>query len=696
MQQNDADDPLVFVAEKPDVKGLQKAYEDTRNDLADYFNKCQDSFDQRRNYWPGKSSDLRKNAVDAFPWKGASDTEVHVINERINTYVALCLTSLARANIRAYPVEAGDMARAKVVSSFLKWMIATYIPSFKQQMELGSNYMFERGLMISYVGWEREKNKFLQNFSLEQIAAQAPDLAKAILEGDNDDEIIALMQGSFPDLSKKRGKKALNDLRKTGTAQMVVSRVDVDRPCVKACAPDEDVFFPPYCMDPNKAPYVFYRCKMTAQEILNRVQVAGWDKDWAEYIIEHCSSEQDPYSGNANGVRRAVTGLDTRDGELYDIVRVYQRLIDDEDGSQGIYCTVMHPKFEGNHEVQGYGKHELLSGFKSYPFIVTPLSHDNARMYDLQTIPELLKGVQWQVKVERDSRVDRNSMATLPPLMHPIGKPPSDWGPGRMVGRMRQGDYEYGATPAYNPGSVEIETTMLMSADKLMGLDIENPLSASRRQFFVDKFLAHVRDVIKMAYNAFQRYGPDELFFRVTGVPDAQKFTKGNPDEDFDINISFDVQNTDPEIPQKQIEQFIQLLGVDRSGRMNVDNVVEIAANAINPILADAILQPIEASQQKMVKDVTDDLTKIFSGIEVGARPNGAQMALSIVQQYAAQPDVAKLLGENEAFKERLTKYAEQYQFALTQMQNAEIGRIGTAPAQVGGVGTQTANSQNY
>jgi len=36
-----------------------------------------------------------------------------------------------------------------------------------------------------------------------------------------------------------------------------------------------------------------------------------------------------------------------------------------------------------------------------------------------------------------------------------------------------------------------------------------------------------------------------------------------------------------------------------------------------------------------------------------------------------------------------LQKYASAYQFQLQQAQNAEIGRIGTAPAQMGGVTTQ-------
>lgn len=261
---------------------------------------------------------------------------------------------------------------------------------------------------------------------------------------------------------------------------------------------------------------------------------------------------------------------------------------------------------------------------------------------------------------------------------------------------MRPTDFQYAEAPQYNPGSIEIENVQLETADKLVGLDHENPLSASRRQFLVDKFLEHVRDVIKAAFKAFQRYGPDKIFFQVTGVPDPMQFNKGNPDDDYSVVVAFDVQNTDAEAMARKWESVAAIIPMDRNGRIDIDRYIEFALNSADPMLADAILQPVEASRQKMVRDITDDLTKIYSGIEVGARPNGAQMAVQICQQYAQQPDVMQRLQTDKAFAERFQKYFEQYQFAIQQSYNAEIGRTGTMPAAVGNVPTQTANSQTY
>jgi len=305
------------------------------------------------------------------------------------------------------------------------------------------------------------------------------------------------------------------------------------------------------------------------------------------------------------------------------------------------------------------------------------------------TIPSVLRGIQNQVKVERDSRVDRNSLATLPPILHPVGQAPTDWGPGRMIPYRRKGDLDFAPTPAYNSGSVEMENTLTQLADRLVGLDETSSISQIRKQFLVDKFLSHTAEVLRMAFKCFQRFGPDEVFFQVTGIPDAQTMNKGNPDENFDIMINFDVQNTDPETVEKKLSQFVQLNSLNANGRLNVDSLLDVAASAIDPVMANAVLQPVETAQQQVVKDVTDDLAKIFAGIEMPARPAGAQIAMQVIQQYTQQPDVAQRAQQDEAFRARLEKYAGQYTFQMQQAQNAQIGRVGTQPAQMGDIQTQ-------
>jgi hypothetical protein len=690
--ENNTQESLTFVSKEPDILTLRKAYESTVLELSSYIDLCRTSYDDRRNYWAGKSRDLRKHGSDAFPWEGAADTEAHVIDERINRLVALFMSSLNRANIRAYPTEASDIPRAKIVSSFLKWMSTSgYIPRFKREMELGANYLLERGILVTYVGWHREDRTYLQKFSLEQIAQVAPDVAQAILAGNQDQAVIEMLKKAFPTVKDKRAKKALAQMRKTGTAEIPIVRRQIDAPLVKTLSPDGEFFFPPYVTDPQRAPYCFWKTFYTPQELMNKISTDGWDEEWVEHVIEKCSGVSSSSIDSFVDGRRVITSSSSRssNNDLIEVVYAYQRLIDEEDNSEGIYCTIFHKDFSGNDETQGYAKFELLNGYEDYPVVVTRLSEDSKRLYDVQTIPDLLRGIQNQVKVERDSRIDRNSLATLPPIMHPIGSPPSDWRPGGFNPYKRAGEIQFGPAPQFNSGSVEMEQTMQNQADRLVGLDIDNPLSQIKQQFMVDKFLSHSAEVLNMCYRSFQRFGPDQVFFQVTGVADAQQFDKGSPDENYDTTITYDVLNNDPESQESKLQQLVSLIQLDRNGRINVDALLDVIAASIDPVLASTILQPAQAAQEQIVKQVTDDLAKISAAIEMPARPNGAQVAMQVIQQYASQPDVQQRLAQDEAFRGRLEKYQQQYVFQMQQAQNAQIGKIGTAPANVGGMETQ-------
>jgi hypothetical protein len=673
---------LIYKGKEPNVGALSNAYDTCLLDLEEYFEACLRSYDERRNIWPGKSEDLRKNGPNAFPWQGASDMEVNIIGERINAYVALFDQALERSHIKAFPTSMAAMPRAGVVSGFLKWMRDQYIPDFKNQMELGANYLLEKGIMVTYVGWKREKRTFLQSVSLEEIAQIAPEVAEIIALGNDDEAVMGMMQTAFPGISDKRAKKAIKDLRKLGVAEIPIARTTVDCPVAHSCAADGEVIFPAYVTDPQRSPYVFWRTFLTAQELEKKVTNEGWDGKWVEEAIQNLRGKDSFYLDGEK--QKTVDRLPiTDDNDLVMVVYGYQRLIDEEDGSEGIYCTVFHPTQEG------YAKHELLNGYDDYPFVVTRLSNDQKRMYEVQTFSDILRGPQMQIKTERDQRIDRASLSVLPPLMHPAGRPPSDWGPGRRVPYRRLGEIAWGPVPPADMGSLEVENAMRQQANAAVGLDLESPLATFKQQFYISKYLDHVKDVLTLAWKLYQRMGPDEVFFQVSGIANPQIMQKGSGDEDFSIMVNFDTQSTDPETAETQLKNMVSLLQFDRNGRIDVNKMLEFIANTINPAFADYILQPAEEAQEKVMKDITDDLSKIYAGIEVPARPNGAQVALQLVQAYVQQPDVAQRAQQDQAFAERLQKYAGQYQFMMQQAQNAEIGRLGTQPAEMGGAVTQ-------
>ena len=684
------DSTIYYAGDEPAIGELRKSYSDCLTGLDFFFEQSQDAYEDRRCIWPGKTKDLRKHGKDAFPWDGASDNEAQLINEKISAYVSLLMFALRRANIRAYGIDMTDAKKARAQSAFFKWLRDNNIRDFYAQAERCANYWLEKGLMITHVGWESSERTFLETVTLQALAEQNPGVAELIADPTTEAEAAMVLQESIPTLKAGRAKKVVQLLRETGEAPIPFSKRTINRPQVEACSPDGDVFFPAWCVDPQRSPYVFFRTFMTPQEIEQKVKTDGWNHEWAEYAIEHLVGVD-----SAKMVREYASGSSVTIGEyttaqadVVEIVYAYQRLIDEEDGAEGIYRTVFCPTQGGplDEDTPDFAKHELLSGMDEYPLITTRLVEDQKRIYDLQNFADLFRGTQKQVKTERDGRTDRSSMATLPPIWHGAGRKPKDYGPGRFIPVTREGELGFAPTPPFDTGSMEIEMALIKQSDRVVGLDPEDPDSAIKKQFFVDKFLEHWAKVLKLCEKQHRRYGDPRVNFRVTGYAEQQTYEADTMGGDPDLIVTYDVLNNDPETIEKKLAQLTAISMQDRYGKINQEALIEFAVGAIDPVMADSIIMSKEDSTQKILEDVTDRLAKAYAGIDIGAGKGGAEVALQAIQKWAQEPDVAERLQNDEAFTKRIQNIGQQYQFQITQAQNAEIGKLGGTPSTFQGV----------
>ena len=99
------EEAMIYAEDEPNINALTDAYNTCLLNLEEYFEICLRSYNDRRNIWPGKTDDLRKNDSNAFPWTGASDTEVNIVGERINAFVAILDQALQRSHIKAFPTS---------------------------------------------------------------------------------------------------------------------------------------------------------------------------------------------------------------------------------------------------------------------------------------------------------------------------------------------------------------------------------------------------------------------------------------------------------------------------------------------------------------------------------------------------------------------------------------------------------------
>ena len=65
-----------------------------------------------------------------------------------------------------------------------------------------------------------------------------------------------------------------------------VTRQVVSRPKIKALAPDEDVFWPSYTIDPQDAPFMFHCVSMTPEQLKGKINTEGWSEEFVDAAIE--------------------------------------------------------------------------------------------------------------------------------------------------------------------------------------------------------------------------------------------------------------------------------------------------------------------------------------------------------------------------------------------------------------------------
>jgi hypothetical protein len=689
--QSASDPELLYVSKEPDINYLAETYRRTQADLGEWLDRRQRDYDVRNCMWSGKSDDFKKHSNlsstgEVFPWDGASDQEIRMVDNQINKCVAMVMNAARQAHIVATPVESEDIERANVISMFLRWLINTKMEEFYDQLELGLNHFFEKGLMCHYVWYDSQELKQQQTIRLDELAQALPQIAQAIQDGSMDEELSSAIKDQFK-VSKAKAKGMLRELRKEGSTTIPVTRQVINRPRLKALAPDEDVFWPNYTIDPQEAPYVFHVLHMTPEQLRAKIASEGWDEEFVEKAMELSQhTQRDDTLYNVRQMDEVIRD----DDETIRIVYCYQRLLD-EDDVPGIYCTIMHPDVPDL-----YAKHELLDyAHGKYPFVITKYEQTSKRLYSSRSIPELGEPLQQVMKIETDSMIDRQSLATLPPLEHPLGRPPTKWGPGVRVPYRTPGEIRWADTPRFDGGNVEVRRYIQEMFDKYFGNfapGVDQVESQNKQQAVINKVFTHLKYVLEQVWTLYQQYGPDAEFFRVTGMQDVQKFNKGRPGERFDFYLQFDVATQDPQQMLERVKAIAELApALDRSGTLDTEKLLQLAVGQIMPGASEKIIIPKETASQKAVDEERQTIAELVAGVPPNVRPQDAhELKMQVFQQWLSQPDIQQKAQQDSALQERIQNYMQQRQMQITQKQNAQIGRLGAAPTQFG----QTAQTE--
>ena len=673
-------------SDNPDESKIRLLQDDLarcRANLGFFKDKADTARETRFSSWAGKNwKTNRKEHPDAFPWVGASDMTIGLVDQVVSRDVAMLKRSVTTGSLKALPTEATDIRISALVGKFMKWTL-NEMRELNREVGVLANNVLMYGTGVLGVYWSRKIERYYEPITLDQIAQQSPDLAQAILA--KDASVKQLLGEAFPDFKKSRINKMARELAKKGVTDIPQERMIEDRPGVKSYEVGREIIFDSNVLgDIQNARAIYCIHHHSPESLRELILTQGYDKDFVNDLINRSGSytSSDPSDFIDRG-----EDIEHYEG-LIRLVSCYRREMD-EDGVPLISHTIF------SDDSDSYAKHEVnrYSG-GNYPFTSFCREAINHRILDSRGVCEILKPYEQAIKVEVDSRIDQASLITVPPLTYMVGRKPERIGPGSFVPVRRPGEVQYMDIPKYSPASTEVEKELRMIANKIAGRPTSEEDQAEAnllRQEMVSMWTNNWRPVLKQIWHLQRTYGGPEQWIRAMGNEQDAPIAFEETSEKFDFELAFNADSLDQEKVLDKLKALGEVFSqYDRNGQANFGELMKLFAESIDPNLADRLITPQQTASNKEIEETSNDLAKISSGQVVNAPENAnTQLRMQVVQgflqgtQEIPANDVQERLQSDEGFKARLEGYVKQIEHQEQQRRNALTGKLGSPPGNV-------------
>lgn len=659
----------------------------------------------RRCYWRGQTWDSRRwfkdpGAEEVFPWPGAADSRVPLIDLYVQNDVARLMVAWQQMRLCVRGVESNDAAFSNRMTHFLRWQL-TQMPELRTEARFLANYWLERGKAVLGCFWVKQQQLGYQELDREdaakmQVLAQRRLAVEAGMEGDEvladlmsrlddpdqEDTLVPITRQWVQGIPTETAREIIRGLREQGWVQFVAPYVIKNRPQFVALAANEDVFLPPEATSIESARGIHWREFLTESDLRERQQTLGWDPVWtAEVIATQRGRFSQSLVSTSTLLNRRFQGLtDLSMRRLFEVVHTYRRQ-GDERGVPGIYYTAWCPGL-----TDSAAWHGLLNyAHGQYPFHLLRRECRTRLVDEERGYGEAGVSFQAQLKDEWDSQADRASITTLPPSYYPEGLAPDKWGPGVQIPTNRPENYGFMKPPQWDPGSDRVRDMVRKFADQYFAhptseLDLQD--ATVRRQNQVDDWMEFWRQVYVQQLQLDQQFMPEQFYFRVVGSNKGQSIraTRDEIQGQFDLTMGYNVRMLDPEYVDGIMGLLERALALDTTGRIDRAEAIQVAFELLDPNLGERLLDPAEAATTREADDEQAVLAQISSGATVDVKPGQAYgVRLQRLQQILqSAPDLQQRLAEDKPFAERFGKRVKQLDHQIKQFgQNAQIGRLG-------------------
>lgn len=689
-------DPLAIAGATPDIGDLLDEYNrsmvnSSQGNLATKFDNI------RFCRWSGQTDDgkkwskWREEGNPAWPFEGASDVRLRLVDSTCNELSALLVTAYQRADINTQAANLQDLTLSTIANSLMNWVRDNKMANeLRKEAELAAQYALQYGWTAFYVGWEQHISKRPQSISMEQImglaqqagSEQLAQLPMLIVE--QPDVAASIVQAALGiDLSEC--KRMVKELAETGETSYDEEYVSRNLPTVQALKPWDEIIFPPETADLQRSRVIFRRTWMSEVELREKITTDGWDPDWVERALQQIGKSSTLYNINLLPTTTMLVYNGVNYNNMVEVVYAYQKSLDGK--APCIYYTVFCPQAASNRREDDaswaiYEKLDYAHG--EYPFVEFRREQLRRAIADSRGIPELAMTDQDEIKAQHDSIRDYTAFATLPPIkvVKRIGAI-NKVGPGVQLPVTQRDDYTWMEPPAREPSTAfNLIKSVEMRHCAYFGVSHElvNPVrTQTLQQLLVNNWLMSWRGVFRQVFALCSQFlSPEEIAAITGGFQIPQNLSAIH--NEFDINIRFDVKDMNPDYIDKKI-QFLQVISqMDAGGAIDKNALTRMMLQAVAPEVANQLIVNQAQASQQMYKDVQSDIANMLLGNEAIYAENdpAAQTKMQFVQDIMSKnPKAQAALQQDENFKALFENYVKNIQMSLMQQQNAQIGRLG-------------------
>lgn len=687
--------------EEEQYKAFKREFETVLGDSAQYILRINDMDDARFCRWMGQSGDGRKWEKDqgtgVFPWDGAADARVWLIDETVNDDVTLMMSAVKRGRLQGKATNYLNAPFAQATSIVLDWVLKNEMAAeWEREIEFVAQWRQHIGASLIQTDWYWETAtewKVIRIQDLVQIGQQNPNFMGLLQFVSNNHSVLSeedvkqlgdILQQIWPGITNPM--EALDALQHKGEYGFDNPYIKESRPSIFALAPFRDCFFPLNTYDIQKARWIVRRDMKNEVDLAEAAEMETWDSEFYEQIkrLKGQSVLINYINSHRAQLRRNKDLFIDEFREMYEVFYAYY--VTFTNGVRKVTVMPFHPSIKepAQRQILPYEHGE-------FPFQVFRRDLSTRPIVESRGVADISEPAQNEIKTQRDSRTDRTSFATLPPLAKPLSRAKTKFqlGPAVEVTEVRPGEVHFLEIPPMDETTIMVEKATRDDHDRYFGK--ENPDVPEQRvqrtqQRLVDSFMSEVRQVVVQIGKLCQQFMSPEEWGAVCqskGVP-FYAMSREEIQKEFRLSFEFDVRDLNMEFAQQKIEGVNILAQMDQTGTIDKDALVRWGANVIDPQMADAILRPPQSVSQREIDDEQSALTKIAMGLQPpmpGAGMN-AQLRLQVLQSgIQNSPMLKQLIESNQVAVQILTSRVKALQFQIQQSQNAQIGRVGAAPA---------------